>query len=159
MVNFLCTKKKHIASQKRVLRKFRNTIDCDSRAENDTGKTQDSGAPVEAPAQASRSNPFTSDIDDIFSNAASKKKAISEKKAMEKANNNAPGAKVSSDPSVNAAHKHGVIASAYGTIISPDPPVHRIDKESGLKVYKYAGLKVGEGGGTPLCPFDCDCCF
>jgi hypothetical protein len=44
-------------------------------------------------------------------------------------------------------------------IISPDPPVHRWDKESGLPVYKYTALKVGDGGGTPLCPFDCNCCF
>lgn len=44
-------------------------------------------------------------------------------------------------------------------ILSPDPPIHRWDKESGLPVYKYAALKVGDGGGTPLCPFDCDCCF
>lgn len=44
-------------------------------------------------------------------------------------------------------------------IISPEAPVERIDKESGYPVYKAHLLKVGEGGGTPQCPFDCDCCF
>lgn len=44
-------------------------------------------------------------------------------------------------------------------IISPDPTVHRFDDATGLPVYKYYHLKVGEGGGTPLCPFDCNCCF
>ena len=55
---------------------------------------------------------------------------------------------------------HGVIKSNVNRlIISPDAPVERIDKETGFKVYKAHLLKVGEGGGTPLCPFDCDCCF
>ena len=44
-------------------------------------------------------------------------------------------------------------------IINPEAPVHRIDQSSGLPVYKAHLLKVGDGGGTPLCPFDCNCCF
>ena len=43
--------------------------------------------------------------------------------------------------------------------VSPEAPVHRIDEATGLPVYKAHLLKVGEGGGTPLCPFDCNCCF
>ncbi|KAF8641144.1 hypothetical protein AX17_000786 [Amanita inopinata Kibby_2008] len=32
--------------------------------------------------------------------------------------------------------------------------------EEGWLVYKEDELGIGEGGGdTPLCPFDCDCCF
>lgn len=57
---------------------------------------------------------------------------------------------------------YGVIKSQYNipvTIISPEAPIHRWDAETGLPVYKAAALKVGEGGGTPLCPFDCNCCF
>lgn len=42
---------------------------------------------------------------------------------------------------------------------SPEAPVHRIDAASGLPVYKAALLRAGDGGGTALCPFDCDCCF
>eukprot|EP01039_Chlorochromonas_danica_P007502 gene7504-8299_t len=60
---------------------------------------------------------------------------------------------------------YGVIRSSLRhseipvSIISPEAPLERIDAESGLPVYKAHILKVGEGGGTPLCPFDCDCCF
>lgn len=55
---------------------------------------------------------------------------------------------------------YGLIKSEYKNfILSPEAPVERIDAESGLPVYKAHLLKVGEGGGTALCPFDCDCCF
>jgi hypothetical protein len=47
---------------------------------------------------------------------------------------------------------HGIVKSNVPrVIISPDPPVERIDPETGYKVYKAHLLKVGEGGGTPLC--------
>ena len=98
------------------------------------------------------------DIDAIFSTAQNSKKAKiqeeeggAEEKVVPK--QKAPKAKSSKPTSL-----HGVISSSE-TIISPDPPVHRYDNESGLPVYKYTGLLVGQGGGTPLCPFDCDCCF
>jgi len=29
----------------------------------------------------------------------------------------------------------------------------------GWKIYKEEELKIGHGGGTPLCPFDCNCCY
>ena len=29
----------------------------------------------------------------------------------------------------------------------------------GLKVFTEEELKVGQGGNTDLCPFDCQCCF
>ncbi len=55
---------------------------------------------------------------------------------------------------------YGIIQSSYNTVITnPEAPLERIDKESGLPVYKAHLLKVGEGGGTELCPFDCNCCF
>lgn len=68
---------------------------------------------------------------------------------------------------VKTSYDDGTIDSNYGRIkstgiqkiISPDPPIERIDKKTGLPVYKAHLLKIGEGGGTPLCPFDCDCCF
>ncbi|CAD6888472.1 unnamed protein product [Tilletia laevis] len=31
--------------------------------------------------------------------------------------------------------------------------------EEGFPIYSESELKIGQGGGTPLCPFDCDCCF
>jgi len=56
----------------------------------------------------------------------------------------------------SVAH-HGIIGTPF--IISPEAPLERIDGDSGLPVYKAHLLKVGEGGGTELCPFDCNCCF
>lgn len=41
-----------------------------------------------------------------------------------------------------------------------DSPIPlRIDGDSGLPIYSAEQLKMGGGGGTALCPFDCDCCF
>ncbi|CAM9289778.1 unnamed protein product, partial [Discosporangium mesarthrocarpum] len=31
--------------------------------------------------------------------------------------------------------------------------------EDGLPIYTWESLRIGQGGGTDLCPFDCDCCF
>ncbi|BGP00961.1 DUF1764 family protein [Rhodotorula toruloides] len=31
--------------------------------------------------------------------------------------------------------------------------------EDGLPIYSEAELKIGFGGDTPLCPFDCECCY
>lgn len=42
-------------------------------------------------------------------------------------------------------------------IISIDPIGY--DEESGMKIYREDQLNLGKGGNTPLCPFDCDCCF
>ena len=44
--------------------------------------------------------------------------------------------------------------------VSPAPPVHRVDRASGMPVYKIAALGMNQvSGGTPDCPFDCWCCF
>lgn len=31
--------------------------------------------------------------------------------------------------------------------------------EEGYLIYKEDELKIGQGGDTELCPFDCRCCF
>jgi len=54
---------------------------------------------------------------------------------------------------------YGVLKSNIVQIVNPEAPVERVDPETGYRVYKAHLLKVGEGGGTPLCPFDCSCCF
>jgi len=39
----------------------------------------------------------------------------------------------------------------------------RFKTSDGFNIYKWEEvkkeLKIGIGGGTPLCPFDCECCF
>lgn len=61
----------------------------------------------------------------------------------------------------DSSRTYGIIQSRYrpSQIVNPEAPLERIDPASGLPVYKAHILKVGEGGGTPLCPFDCACCF
>jgi hypothetical protein len=29
----------------------------------------------------------------------------------------------------------------------------------GLPIYNEEELRIGQGGNTPLCPMDCECCF
>ena len=62
-------------------------------------------------------------------------------------------------PIQESTSSYGLMKSANVSIISPEAPLERIDKETGYPVYKAHLLKIGEGGGTELCPFDCDCCF
>lgn len=41
-----------------------------------------------------------------------------------------------------------------------DSPIPlRFDTDMGLNIYNTSSLKLGKGGGTPLCPIDCNCCF
>eukprot|EP00924_Labyrinthula_sp_SR-Ha-C_P003949 snap_masked-scaffold_3-processed-gene-9.5-mRNA-1 protein AED:0.11 eAED:0.12 QI:0/-1/0/1/-1/1/1/0/129 len=35
----------------------------------------------------------------------------------------------------------------------------RFDQKLGLNVYTEEALRIGQGGGTKDCPFDCQCCF
>ena len=61
----------------------------------------------------------------------------------------------------DSSRTYGIIQSRYrpSQIVNPEAPLERIDPATGLPVYKAHILKVGEGGGTPLCPFECACCF
>eukprot|EP01041_Mallomonas_annulata_P005901 gene5901-11913_t len=109
------------------------------------------------------------DIDSLFDILKSKK--LEKTAELEIVNKPSKKAKATSKSSTTEDKNHftnaerpiqtvnGIIHSENDVIISPDPPVHRYDKESGLPVYKAHLLLVGKGGGTPLCPFDCDCCF
>jgi Eukaryotic protein of unknown function (DUF1764) len=47
-------------------------------------------------------------------------------------------------------------ADRWGWADSVKPVRH--DAE-GLPIYSWDALRIGQGGGTDLCPFDCDCCF
>ena len=99
-------------------------------------------------------NELLKDLDDIFESVKPvqemKSKEIdssSKKSKNDKIKQNKESAKITNGVKGN------------GSIVSPNPPVHRYDKATGLPVYKYTALLVGDGGGTSQCPFDCDCCF
>ena len=103
------------------------------------------------------------EIDELFKTAGKHKKekieAAEETHELKK-KKKARIPDVSQASSAEDASTYGLLTSNQAaTIISPEAPIHRFDTESGLPVYKAHLLKVGEGGGTSLCPFDCDCCF
>lgn len=119
----------------------------------------------------------TEDIDNIFETLKQSKKSnvakVDEVQSLTKTTPSPDGVSadqpklktkvskiIKSVPLESSSLPHGVVKSNNARIIiSPEAPVERIDPESGYKVYKAHILKVGEGGGTDLCPFDCDCCF
>ena len=41
---------------------------------------------------------------------------------------------------------------------APKSKGNKYTKE-GYKIYTADELKIGQGGDTPDCPFDCECCF
>ena len=100
----------------------------------------------------------TQEIDDLFEELKARKK---EKKIeISKKNRTGTSAKIDNDLTEHPQNSsYAGHMKPPSMIISPEAPLERIDKESGLPVYKAHLLKVGDGGGTPLCPFDCDCCF
>jgi hypothetical protein len=48
--------------------------------------------------------------------------------------------------------------SANGMSRADSPTPLRFDEE-GVPIYSSESLNIGKGGGTALCPFDCECCF
>jgi hypothetical protein len=94
------------------------------------------------------------DLDDIFESMKPKKDvpAVSQSSSHQHSNQ---------DQDQDQDQSYGLVQSSGGrsSIISPNPAVHRFDQATGLPVYKYTALLVGDGGGTALCPFDCKCCF
>ena len=95
-------------------------------------------------------------IDELFQNLKSVKRKRLDKSEIERKSEAAQRRKA------KEAKKSAFATSSLGEpfrLVSPEAPVHRIDDATGLPVYKAHLLKVGEGGGTPLCPFDCNCCF
>lgn len=99
------------------------------------------------------------DIDNLFDDLAKDKKEKKRKKEKaEKAEKKKEKERVDLEKRLEVEQKVSN-RDANGKIISPYAPVERIDAATGLPVYKAHLLEVGGGGGTPLCPFDCDCCF
>ena len=132
---------------------------------------------VSSKADSKINKPKIEDLDDIFSDVknikAAKKKAeedlIADKKVKEIEEQRrlelewemmTEAKRASGIGSWNKRVKPGLISIHSKNVIkAPEAPLERIDAESGLPVYKAHLLEVGGGGGTELCPFDCECCF
>ena len=109
-------------------------------------------------AAKKRSDPMgkkksVSAIDDIFSAGMEQKRAkeaSEKKKQQEKANAEAKERRKRARIKTKERE-----ASAKN---SQNAKPSRYD-EAGLAIYTEESLGIGQGGGTELCPFDCQCCF
>ncbi|CAM8978698.1 unnamed protein product [Rhodiola kirilowii] len=104
------------------------------------------------------------EIDEIFSSKKNKKTRVTEPsndvkgKSGEKKNEVATGSGAERhklEKRVKRKNKLPADGDLFGDSSKPRK------KMSGLKIYteEELGLNKPDAGGTPLCPFDCDCCF
>ena len=131
-------------------------------------KHDDEAAPPKPAAAATAAASSAGEMDDIFGGLSSAKRdararaevaaAAAEAAAREKAAARDAGARASARQLV----RDPIFGEEYDPARQLDPMrarVYRFDRKSGLNVYKAHDLGLGHGGGTPLCPFDCQCCF
>ena len=91
-------------------------------------------------------------VDDIFAALKKEKRPPKAEKPKKKAKRDAAADKAEDDK-----WRAGRPPTPPGR--QENPQVHRYAAD-GLPVYKYFHLGMDQqDGGTPLCPFDCDCCF
>ncbi len=98
----------------------------------------------------------TAGVDDIF--AAAKDKAARKAARKEKKQAEEDTLKAIQAARLASLSKAGRAANRLKGEDSPEPL--RFDSELGMNIYSVSDLKIGAGAGdTPLCPFDCQCCF
>ena len=92
----------------------------------------------------------TKDIDEIFAKKAPSKLAVTipvKSSVTRSANDNDDFA------DIRGIKKRIILSSTVW--------LTRVGKRTsdGLTLYQEDELRIGQGGDTPLCPFDCDCCM
>ena len=119
-------------------------------------KKRKAEAAAAAAADAPASSTVEESVDDIF--ATLKKKTPAEKRPKaEKPTKKKPRRDAAAERKEDDAWRAGRPPTPPGR--QENPQVHRYAAD-GLPVYKYFHLGMDQqDGGTPLCPFDCDCCF
>ena len=69
------------------------------------------------------------------------------------------------DPQNAKIHRHDSSSGLRVSLALPTAPYSSLAASEAIRiavpaqVYKAHDLGLGRGGGTPLCPFDCKCCF
>ena len=123
-------------------------------------KKRKAPAPTDASTDATASSSTadaapTESVDDIF--AALKKKTPAEKRPKAEKPTKKAKRDAAADKAEDEKWRAGRPPTPPGR--QENPQVHRYAAD-GLPVYKYFHLGMDQqDGGTPLCPFDCDCCF
>lgn len=121
-------------------------------------------SPATSKSKTSVDTRVANDIDEIFGTLTARKEereAVRQAKAADQAAAAKEAQKRKKQRRSNMVCDN-VFGEAYdlNAVIDPqNAKVHRVDRDSGFNVYKAHHLGLGRGGGTPLCPFDCKCCF
>ncbi|CAK7353048.1 unnamed protein product [Dovyalis caffra] len=114
-------------------------------------KQEEENADVEQSKPSSTPKKAGSEIDEIFSG---KKRKKPEKRKADKAN-------VNGEEKPKSMKKKKKSKEDEEGRFTDQPSRSRKKTEDGFNVYteEELGFNKSSGGGTPLCPFDCDCCF
>ena len=117
-----------------------------------------------AVANSRAASDSTNALDDIFGGMSAKKAVRDAERAAKEAEAEAIAKAERKAKKARQAErmKDNVFGEEYPTDFVFDPQnakVHRFDRESGFNVFKAHHLGLGHGGNTPLCPFDCKCCY
>ena len=105
------------------------------------------------------------DLDDIFGGLSAAKQAAREQAEEQQRRAASEAAAKDARQRRQVAERRAVVrdpvfGEEYDPAATVDPMnarVHRFDSPSGLNVYKAHAFGLGRGGGTRLCPFDCNC--
>jgi hypothetical protein len=110
-----------------------------------------------APAASTGKDNALDELDDIFSQVKeSKKNKAKEEEERKEAKRRAKEDREKRSINPYSLEGGGNASSKWAWADSVRPL--RVDNE-GLPIYSWESLRIGQGGGTALCPFDCDCCF
>ena len=123
-----------------------------------------SGAAPQCTASQKRKGTGDAVLDDIFAALAPKK--AERKQEQDRAAAEAAAAEAAAEKVKKKEKREKLIDPVFGeeydldSIVNPQmAQVHRVDQRTGLNVFKAHHLGIGRGGYTPLCPFDCKCCY
>jgi hypothetical protein len=141
----------------------------ESRSEDDSTKKKHDDE-QDAKKKAGGGGKRKTVIDDIFASAASakkkKKKEEEEEKAKLKEAGGAGDASAGKKKKKQAGPQSGKFVPAEYSSAKDDidldgifPRYKRKKTNEGYALYSEKELRIDQGGGTPLCPFDCNCCF
>lgn len=109
---------------------------------------------------------WSNEIDDLFAGKKTKKRllqaeteaAIAKRQKDNQAKKRKKSGQGSSSPSAKKFNERdGWVDDGLGGVYNNEGYTGRV--EDGLRVFKAHLLRKPQSGGTPECPFDCDCCF
>ncbi|CEM07797.1 unnamed protein product [Vitrella brassicaformis CCMP3155] len=159
-------KDRKITTTPLTTRKPQPTTKANPTKKRQRAKSPDAPLPSSAAAEAAPSSlgPSPSSaaatdgrqIDALFSRL--KRKHKSEPTQQAKTATTSGGNKVRGDSSVARRGRRPKQPSSIDEDLSLANRPRRYTEE-GWPIYTEEELRIGQGGGTPLCPFDCDCCF